>query len=411
MKIALVSPYDLAAPGGVTEHVLALAAAVQQRGHTVQILAPHSADARPPAAGHIHPVARRVARVHSGGAVARIGASPVGMWRAVRHLRAENFDVVHLHEPFVPGICWGALWQAGRLPHTATVGTFHAYRETPERVVGLARPVFRRLLTRLDGLIAVSEAARQFAAQRIAGDYQIIPNGVDLARFGAPAVTPRRPDDGKITLLFVGRPDARKGFATLFAAFLQLKPRFPQLKLHVVGPFSARLQRRYLRQAACRGATDVEFAGYISQKELPGYYHRADIFCAPSTGCESFGIVLLEAMAAGLPLVASDIAGYRAVVTPGREALLTPPGQPAALVRAVEYLLNRPYLRRKMGQAGQCTARRYSWGRVAENVLAVYHRVAKTGQPARPGLPVHTNFERCSSRSPQQTLRRLTHDV
>jgi len=411
MKIALVSPYDLAAPGGVTEHVLALAAAVQRRGHTVQILAPHSADARPPAAGHIHPLARRVAPVHSGGAVARIGASPVGVWRAAHHLRAQNFDVVHLHEPFVPGICWGVLWQAGRLPHTATVGTFHAYRETPERFAGLARPVFRRLSARLDGLIAVSEAARQFAAQRVAGDYRIIPNGVDLARFGAPAAAPRRPDDGKITLLFVGRPDARKGFAALFSAFLQLKPRFPRLKLQVVGPFSARLQRRYLRQAARRGATDVEFAGYISQKELPVYYHRADIFCAPSTGCESFGIVLLEAMAAGLPLVASDIAGYRAAVTPGREGLLAPPGQPDALARAVEYLLNRPRLRRQMGQAGQHTARRYSWDSVAENVLAVYHRVAKTAQPAQTGLPAPANLEQRALPAPQRALRRLTHDV
>ncbi len=375
MKIALISPYDFPYPGGVTEHIIALANGAQQRGHEAHILAACSGYQERTVA-NTRAITSQVTPIPIGGTVARVGLSPLGYTRIKELLQREAFDVIHLHEPLTPGITWFVLMQAHTLSHTVTIGTFHAYHERPNWFYNHGRPIFGKFFTRLDSLIAVSRAAYNFAYQMFPGDYWIIPNGVDLNRFGKDLETiPQSGLSGphkKMTILFVGRLDKRKGFLTLLEAFIKIKPHYPQLSLKVVGPFEPDAGQPYQDIAQTRQVTDVEFVGYVSPDRLPGVYHSADIFCAPSIGFESFGIVLLEAMAAGLPIVASDIAGYRSVITDGQEGLLVPPGQPAYLAKALCQLLDNPHQRRAMGWQGRLKANQYQWDHIIDKILAVY---------------------------------------
>lgn len=375
MKIALVSPYDFPYPGGVTEHIIALAKKLRQRGYDVHIIAACSGYQ-----GENFPntrvVTHKVTAVPIAGAMARVGVSPLSYIRIRKILQRETFDVIHLHEPLTPSITWPVLSYAQTLPGTVSIGTFHAYHEQPNWLYAHGRPIFARFFAKLDSLIAVSEAARDFAHRMFPGDYCIIPNGIDLSRFGkapetSPAANPPGPNK-KTTLLFVGRLDRRKGFLNLLETFFKIKPDYPNLQLKVVGPFDSKACEPYQKMAQAHHVTDIEFVGYIAPEKLPEYYHSADIFCAPSIGYESFGLVLLEAMAAGLPLVASDIAGYRSVVTDGREGLLVPPGQPSRLARALRQLLDNPHQRYQMGQRGRLKAAGYSWDRIVDEILVVY---------------------------------------
>lgn len=371
MKIALISPYDFPYPGGVTEHIIALAREVRQRGHEVHILAACSGYQ-----GEIFPqtkpVTRRVMSIPIAGAIARVGLSPTSYTRIKRILQHEAFDVIHLHEPLTPSITWWTLLHASRMTQAVTIGTFHAYHERPNWLYVRGRPIFGQLFNRLDSLIAVSEAAREFACRMFPGDYRIIPNGVDLNRFGQIYLPERGDSHRPLTILFVGRLDKRKGFPTLLEAFLKLKPAYPHARLQVVGPFTPKESEYYQKIAQARQVTGIDFVGYVSPEKLPTFYHQADIFCAPSIGFESFGIVLLEAMAAGLPIVASNIAGYRMVLTDGQEGWLTPPGDPEALAQSLGRLLDQPRLRQTMGQQGRLTASRYGWHRLADEILEVY---------------------------------------
>ncbi len=375
MKIALVSPYDFPYPGGVTEHIVALANGIKQRGHQVQILAACSGclEERFP---HTRAVTHRVAAIRVGGTVARVGLSPLSYIRIKKILQQECFDVIHLQEPLTPSITWWVLMQTYALPNTITVGTFHAHHERPNWFYKQGRPIFGRFFARLNSLIAVSQAAHHFAYQMFPGDYHIIPNGVDLRRFGRTIenelnINPTDVDK-KLTILFVGRLDKRKGFSNLFEAFIKIKPNYPQLRLQVIGPFNPKDYYSYQKCAEVHGVTDIEFVGYVPPKQLPDFYHKADIFCAPSLGFESFGIVLLEAMAAGLPVVASDIAGYRSVITDGQEGVLVPPGQPKSLAKALHQLLNQPHWRVNMGQRGRLKANQYGWDYIVDKTLDVY---------------------------------------
>ncbi|HXV97553.1 MAG TPA: glycosyltransferase family 4 protein [Anaerolineae bacterium] len=385
MKIALISPYDFPYPGGVTEHIIALAKGARQRGHEVHILAACSGYW-----GEISPdikaVTRRVMSVPIAGAIARVGLSPSGYVRAKRILQREAFDVIHLHEPLTPSVTWWVLLYARKLPQTVTIGTFHAYHERPHWLYAHSRPIFAQLFSRLDSLIAVSGAAYDFAYHMFPGDYRIIPNGIDLDRFGPGSritACPSQNDQRTLTILFVGRLDKRKGFLNLLAAFIKLKADYPHLRLQVVGPFIAQEAESYQKMARAYHVTDIEFVGYVLPDRLPDFYHQADIFCAPSIGFESFGIVLLEAMAAGLPIVASDIAGYRTLLTDGQEGWLTPPGQPEALAGALRQLIDNPNQRREMGQQGRIKAADYSWDHIVDKILDVYRDTIECKMKAR----------------------------
>ncbi len=404
MKIALVSPYDFPYPGGVTEHIIALANGIRQQGHEVHILAACSGYQ-----GEVFPntrvVTHKVAAIPIGGAVARVGLSPLSYIRIKKILRQELFDVIHLQEPLTPSITWWVLMQARALPGTVTIGTFHAYHEQPNWLYKRGRPVFGRFFTKLNSLIAVSEAARHFAYQMFPGDYRIIPNGVDLNRFGKTnqKALPFKPDPNKkLTVLFVGRLDKRKGFSNLLDAFIKIKPNYPQLQLQVIGPFEPKDCQPYQKIAQAHSVTDIEFVGYVSSEQLPGFYHNADIFCAPSLGYESFGIVLLEAMAAGLPVVASDIAGYRAVIADGQEGLLAPPGQPKALARALRQLLDQPCQRLEMGQRGRLKASQYSWDCIVDKTLEVYTDTIER----KIKMPINFFYRQSKNNSNGRTQRR-----
>jgi len=372
MKIAQVTPYDFPYPGGVTEHTIALSNALRQQGHQVHVLAACSGY-KGQHVPHTLPVTRHITRFPVGGTVARVGLSPLSYPRIQKILRREAYDVIHLQEPLTPSITWWALWQAKTVSNAVTIGTFHAHHERPNWLYRYGRPVFGKLFTKLDSLIAVSEAAYDFAYRMFPGNYRIIPNGIDLDRFGKISKKAHNTATNKnVTILFVGRLDKRKGFSVLLEAFLKLKPNYPQLKLQAIGPFNTNSCQRHRELAQQHGVTDIEFVGYIPPGALPNYYHNADIFCAPSLGFESFGIVLLEAMAAELPVVASNIAGYRGVITDGQEGFLVPPDQPEAIGNALVKLLNNPPMRQKMGQVGRLRVEQYSWDHIVNKTLDVY---------------------------------------
>ena len=386
MKIALISPYDFPYPGGVTEHIIALAKGARQRGHEVHILAACSGYQ-----GETYPytkaVTHHIMSIPIAGAVARVGLSPLGYARVKRILQCEAFDVIHLHEPLTPSITWWVLLHAPKLPNAVTIGTFHAYHERPNWLYAWNRPIFGKFFSRLDSLITVSRAAYNFAYRMFPGDYRIIPNGIDLDRFGqeknSPAYSCLSDQQHPLTILFVGRLDKRKGFLNLLEAFITLKPDYPHLRLQVVGPFAPKEGELYQKIAQAQHITDIEFVGYVSPDRLPGFYHQADIFCAPSIGFESFGIVLLEAMAAGLPIVASNIAGYRSLLTDGQEGLLTPPGQSDVLASALRQLIDSPQQRQKMGQRGCLKAAEYSWDHIVDKILDVYRDTIERKKKAR----------------------------
>jgi phosphatidylinositol alpha-mannosyltransferase len=372
MKLALVSPYDFAYPGGVTEHVAHLAEQFLARGHEVHVVAPSSDDESEPTLSVDAPVHRigRVVSIPANGSVARITLSLRSYLQAKRLLQEQQFELIHLHEPMMPALPLTVLRHS-----TATnIGTFHAFRNTPLTYF-YSKPILRPFFRKLHGHIAVSSAAREFVGEYFPADYQVIPNGIDFPRFFQRY--PPLPDlaDGRPTVLFVGRLEKRKGLRFLLRAWPMVRERVPEARLVVVG--RGRPLDGYRRFAARQGwsTSDVIFAGYVPSEDLPRYYQACDVFCAPNTGQESFGIVLLEAMAAGAPIVASDIPGYRDVVAHGEQGLLVERQNPGALADAVCRLLSDPGLRATMRRAGQEKARAYDWPRVASQVLDYYDEV------------------------------------
>ncbi|MGI8847180.1 MAG: glycosyltransferase family 4 protein [Candidatus Dormibacteria bacterium] len=365
MKVCLVSPYDFFHPGGVTEHVRHLADHLRERDHDVVILAPSSR------VGDSHgiPGYVRIGRsvpVRSNGSVARVALSFHLVRRVRSLLNKADFDVVHYHEPLVPGLPITTL----RFHRGANVGTFHAMAR---RNLGYyyGRAFLGRYAKRLHARIAVSAPARDFVSRYFDGDYQIIPNGIDTTRFTPHSpVIPEIRSEGQSTILYVGRMEARKGFAVLLHAYQQLRQARSDVRLVAVG--DGPMRWGYERQVEDQGIPDVLFCGHVGNDVLPRYYASADVFCAPALGGESFGIVLLEAMASGVPVLASAIPGFSQVVSSGHDGLLAPPRQPSVWAQALESLLNDPAMRRAMGANGVIAAQRYDWGRVTANIETIY---------------------------------------
>jgi len=369
MKIALVSPYDYPYPGGVTEHIYHLSQEFTRRGHTVKIIAPSSTD-QDQLDENVYRIGG-IVPVPVSGSIARITLSPRAYRWIKQILQKEQFDIIHLHEPLMPVICLVTL----RHSKSVNIGTFHAYRESNFAYLA-GKPVLKIFINKLHGRIAVSQPARDLVARYFPGEYKIIPNGIDAETFGGEHVQPLPEySDGKTNVLFVGRLEKRKGLRYLLAAWPAITSQYPDTRLIVVG--EGDLRQELAAFAEERRLRNVVFVGYVPNNQLPRYYRTAHIFCAPSTGFESQGIVLLEAMAAGRPIVASDIAGYRTVITNGQEGLLVPPADEAALAAAITRLLSDEELRQRLGQAGRVTAQRYSWDRVASQVLNYYVEVAR----------------------------------
>ena len=368
MRIALVTPYDYSYPGGVTVHIKCLGDELRKMGHSVTIVAPSSATVDS-LEENIVRISRSIWPVPFNGSSARISLSPQVYQRVKGVLRAGQFDVVHVHEPTVPVLPLAMLRHSNAL----NIGTFHAYREAVHLGYEYGKAILDPFLDRLDGRIAVSPAARDYIAEYFPAEYTIIPNGVDVERFGGAHVAPiERFMDGKLNILFVGRLDRRKGFRHLLRAYPAIKAAVPQARLIVVGAFSKGDRAAYLHYVRLNKLRDVRFVGYASMTDLARYYRTAHVFVAPSTGFESFGMVLLEAMAAGAPVVASSIAGYRSVITDGVDGLLVPPGSETALAETIVKLLTNPEQRAQLSLAGRQTAACYAWPRVAREVADYY---------------------------------------
>jgi len=375
MKIALVSPYDYPYPGGVVKHIFYLDREFRRLGHDVRIIAACSEDVGE-VPQHVIKVSGSIAPVPFAGSVGRITLSPRVYRRVKKILKREQFDVIHIHEPLTPALPLSVLRHVPLSPRSVVVGTFHAYRENDHPGYEYVKRIFERFFGRLDGRIAVSEVVRDFMAPYFPGDYRIIPNGTDVERFSNPALRPiEQFDDGKLNVLFVGRLDKRKGFKYLLRAYAQVKKAVPEARLMVVGAYDKEDKAEFVLYARKYRLRDVRFIGPVSEEDLPRYYRTCHVFCAPSTGFESFGIILLEAMAAGKPIVASDIAGYRSVLEDGKEGILVPPEDERRLADALICLLKEPALRERMGRRGQDKATDYSWQKVAQQILEYYQEL------------------------------------
>ena len=370
MKIALVSPYDFAYPGGVTNHISCLEHQLTLMGHEVKVIAPASKAVS--AFGDRFIPIGTPRPIPSSGSICRITISPHLAPTIKAVLDREKFDIIHLHEPFMPMLCTAVL----RFSHTTNVGTFHACHGRPGYNFGwpISTIMLKRRAHKLHSKIAVSKPAMEFASKYVPGDYTIIPNGIDLAHF-SPDVSPIDEFcDGKLNILFVGRLESRKGLNYLIKAYQRVKGEFSNSRLIIVGP-GTRLRRKYERQVKRNRLEDVVFVGYVPYAELPRYYKTADIFCSPATGRESFGIALLEAMAIGKPIAASNIDGYANLITEGVEGLLVPPKDDKALAQALISLMANESLRQQMAARGKLTAKGYDWKHVAQRILDYYVKV------------------------------------
>ncbi len=365
MKIGLVSPYDYSFPGGVVNHISYLAHYFIQWGHEVKIIAPCLRKGTQYFEEEVTAVGRPFP-IPASGSVARVPLSPWLPTQVGKILDKEEFDILHLHEPFTPMLSLSALLRSKSI----NVGTFHACHSKP-RGYWIGKPILKKWLPRLHGKIAVSKPALDFVSRHLPGDYRIIPNGIDTERFFPDGPQREEFADNKLNMLFVGRLEKRKGLDYLLRACAKVKTQFSNLRLIVVGP-GTRLRPKYEKLIEDVKLVDVISTGFVSNTEMPTYYRSADIFCAPATGGESFGIVLLEAMASGKPVVATDIEGYASLLTHGEEGLLVPPRDEEALARALLSLLNDEFLRHRMGAKGRIKAEKYSWANVAQQVMDYY---------------------------------------
>ncbi|HVE77128.1 MAG TPA: glycosyltransferase family 4 protein [Actinomycetota bacterium] len=357
MKVALVCPYDWSYPGGVRSHISGLAAALTTLGVDVTIIAPSSR----PETGIVR--AGSTFGVRANGSTARISFSPSSKRKVRSVIENGGYDLVHVHEPLIPSVSLLAL-NASPVP---CVGTFHTSRASS---IGyrLAGPVLRRAASRLRGRIAVSESAKDFAAKYFPSDYTIIPNGLDTRRFRE-APRARELEDLRPLVLFVGRGEPRKGLPVLLKAMEDLRQTM-DVRLVTVGPTVSR------RDPWITSMTRV------SDERLPSIYRSADVFCAPSLGGESFGIVLAEAMAAEVPVVCSDLPGYREAA--GEAALYCTPGDPDQLrVRLAEAL--DPVKRKEMIEEGIHRSKQLDWSGLSARISLMYSRALSSAQHLEKG--------------------------
>ncbi len=363
LRIGIVSPYGYPHPGGVNEHVRFTYEALVRMGHDAWIITSKYGRERE-SEGHIIRLGTGWA-APANGSVGRVTLGLRFKQQTRELVEQHQFDILHFHEPLVPFLSPTMLDAS----NTVNIGTFHAFGGfSPSYWIGSR--FAGRLANKLDGRIAVSTAARHFINRYFPGDYRIIPNGVDLERFqNAEPFEELR--DGTLNILFVGRFEDRKGLIHLLKAYHRLRKRHVDARLLVIGDGPKR--REYRRFVGLRSIRDVEWLGRVSDDDKVRYFASADIFCAPNTGQESFGIVLLEAMAAGVPIIASDIHGFKRVVERNVQGLLVEPKNPRALAAALYRLAGDPDLRHDMGEAGRLRAPEYSWDRVTERIVDFYH--------------------------------------
>jgi phosphatidylinositol alpha-mannosyltransferase len=351
VRVGLLCPYSLSIPGGVQGQVLGLARSLRNQGHEARVLAP--CDGPPPEA-FVTPLGKSVPAA-ANGSVAPLAPDPAAQLRTMRALWDEDFDVLHLHEPFAPGPCMTALL----VKPAPTLGTFHAAGESfAYKHMGAGT---RWLGRRLDVRCAVSEDARKLAETAVVGDFTILFNGVELDAYRKGEPWPTEVP----TIFFCARHEPRKGLAVLLEAMAEL-PGDVRLWVGSDGPETVALRSRWA------GDPRVEWLGRLSEEEKVARLRGADVFCAPSLRGESFGVVLLEAMAAETPIVATDLPGYANVARAGVDAELVHPGDPRALAAALRLVLDDPERARRLVASGRERAEGFSMDRLAQRYVGLY---------------------------------------
>ena len=367
MRIGMVCPYSFDVPGGVQSHVLQLAEVMRSRGHDVSVLAPASVGSDVPdyvvSGGKAVPIPYN-------GSVARLRFGPATHRKVKKWLADGDFDVLHLHEPNAPSLSMLALMIA----EGPIVATFHT-STTKSLTLSVFQGILRPWHEKIVGRIAVSDLARRWQMEALGSDAVEIPNGVDVSAIASAPLLAGYPRPGK-TVLFLGRYDEpRKGMEVLVGALPAVVERFGGVEVLVVG----RGDEDALRDSAGDLAGHLRFLGQVDDAEKASALRSADVYCAPNTGGESFGIVLVEAMAAGTPVVASDLDAFRRVLCDGKAGRLVPVGDCDALAAALIEVLGDDRLRRRYVTAAAAAVRRYDWPVVADEIMLVYETVAAAG--------------------------------
>ncbi|QYC43107.1 GDP-mannose-dependent alpha-(1-2)-phosphatidylinositol mannosyltransferase [Nonomuraea coxensis DSM 45129] len=368
MKVGIVCPYSWDMPGGVKQHIDDLTQALAAQGHEVSVIAPAADDDELPpyvtGAGRAVPVPYN-------GSVARMSFGFLSAARVRRWVRTGEFDVLHIHEPLIPSLGVLACWAA----KGPIVATFHA-SFSRSRAIAVAEPLLRSALEKLTGRIAVSDAARKSLVEQFGGDAVLIPNGVTVARYARAEPLEGWGPDGR-TIGFLGRMDEeRKGLPILLEAFAALADERPEVRLLVAGPGD---EKDVYERVPGRFHDRVTVLGMVSEADKIRAYHSVDVFCAPNTRGESFGIVLAEAMASGATVLASDIPAFRKVLGDGQAGALFANGDPASLAREAGALLDAPERRAALAEEALRAVRKYDWSTVARDVVRVYETVTASG--------------------------------
>jgi phosphatidylinositol alpha-mannosyltransferase len=367
MRIGMVCPYSFDVSGGVQSHVLQLAEVMRARGQEVSVLAPVSPDV--PLPDYVVSGGKAVAIPYNG-SVARLRFGPATHRKVKKWLVDGDFDVLHLHEPNAPSLSMLALMVA----EGPIVATFHA-STTKSFTLSVFQGILRPFHEKIIGRIAVSDLARRWQIEALGSDAVEIPNGVDTGEFANAPVLQGYPRPGK-TVLFLGRYDERrKGMDVLLGALPRLVERFPEVQVLIVGPGD----EDELGQQAAALSRHLRFLGHVTDDEKAAALRSADVYCAPNTGGESFGIVLVEAMAAGTPVVASDLDAFRRVLKDGEAGRLVPVDDSGALADALVEVLSDDELRARYTAAGKAAVLRYDWSVVAQQIMRVYETVAAPG--------------------------------
>ncbi|USI92182.1 glycosyltransferase family 4 protein [Rhodococcus pyridinivorans] len=371
MRIGMVCPYSFDVPGGVQAHVVDLAEVLIGRGHEVSVLAPASETT--PLPDFVVSAGRAVAIPYNG-SVARLSFGPVSYARVRRWINDNDFDVLHIHEPNAPSLSMLAL----KVAEGPIVATFHT-STTKSLVLSTFQGVLQPYLEKISGRIAVSELARRWQVTSLGADAVEIPNGVDVPFFRHAPLLPGYPRAGR-TVLFLGRYDEpRKGMDILLGALPALVARHPDIEILVVG----RGDEDRLRKEAGRYFRHLRLLGQVDDDEKASAMRSADVYCAPNLGGESFGIVLVEAMAAGTAVVASQLDAFRRVLRDGQAGVLVPVGDADALARGLLEVLDDDDRRQALVDFGSTVVEAYDWPVVADQILRVYETVTVGAGPVR----------------------------
>ncbi|MFI7665265.1 glycosyltransferase family 4 protein [Nocardia sp. NPDC049526] len=363
MKIGMVCPYSFDVPGGVQAHVVELARVFIERGHKVSVLAPASEDT--PLPDFVVSAGRAVAIPYNG-SVARLSFGPMAYTRIRRWIDGNDFDVLHIHEPNAPSLSMLAL----KIAEGPIVATFHT-STTKSLVLSTFQGVLRPYHEKISGRIAVSELARRWQVEALGSDAVEIPNGVAVPAFARAPMLPGYPRAGG-TVLFLGRYDEpRKGMEVLLGALPELVRRHPDVEILIVG----RGDEERLRREAGPLARHLRFLGQVSDEEKASAMRSADVYVAPNLGGESFGIILIEAMAAGTAVVASELDAFRRVLRDGTAGMLVPVGDSVRLAAALDALLTDDVRREALIHTANQVVGEYDWPVVAEQILRVYETV------------------------------------